>query len=172
MNDPTHTDGQVRTDERIADQLAIQDLATAYAYAVDDRDWGRWEALFTPDARIDYTSAGGIAGTPAEVAAWMPDAMAVFTWCLHTTATHEVRFTGADTAIGRVHVINRNGVVWEGAEELFDVTAVYEDTYVRAGDAWRISQRVERTLSLAGGGFAAMIRTVAASASGGTSPSP
>ena len=38
------------------------------------------------------------------------------------------------------------------------------------GDAWRISQRVERTLSLAGGSFADMIRTVAASSpSGATS---
>ena len=80
--------------DRVADRLAIEDLATSYAYAVDDRDWVRWEALFTPDGLVDYTRAGGIAGTPAEVAAWMPGAMAVFTFCLHTTSTHQVRFTG------------------------------------------------------------------------------
>ena len=60
----------------------------------------RWEALFTPDGLVDYTRAGGIAGTPAEVAAWMPGAMAVFTFCLHTTSTHQVRFTGPDSADG------------------------------------------------------------------------
>lgn len=154
-------DGRVLDHGRVADHLAIQDLATAYAYAVDGRDWVRWEALFTPDAHVDYTAAGGIAGTAAEVAAWMPGAMAIFTFCLHTTATHEIRFTGPDTATGRVHVFNRNGVDWEGEAEIFDVSAVYKDTYQRVGDGWRIGGRTERTLCLTGGRFADMIRDIA-----------
>ena len=152
-------DGAVLEPDRVADHLAIQDLATAYAHAVDDRDWNRWEALFTPDAHIDYTAAGGIAGTPEEVGAWMPGAMAIFTFTLHTTATHEIRFTGPDIAAGRVHVFNRNGVQWEGAAEIFDVSAVYEDTYRRVGDSWRIARRVERTLCLTGGRFADAVRS-------------
>lgn len=168
MNDPDDAgadgralgdaDGRVLDDARVADHLAIQDLATAYAYAVDDRDWVRWEALFTAEAHIDYTAAGGIAGTPAELAAWMPGALAVFTFCLHTTATHEIRFTGEDTAVGRVHVFNRNGVEWEGESEIFDVSAIYEDSYRRVGGAWRIAARTERTLSMTGGKFAQMLR--------------
>ena len=102
-----------------------------------------------------------IAGTAAEVAAWMPGAMAVFTFCLHTTTTHEVRFTGPDSATGRVHVFNRNGVEWEGRSEIFDVSAIYEDTYERVGDGWRISSRTERTLCMTGGAFADMIRGLA-----------
>lgn len=159
MTSKPATDGAVLGPARVADQLAIQDLATAYAHAVDDGDWDRWEALFTPDARIDYTAAGGIAGPPAEVRAWMPGAMAVFTFSLHTTATHEIRFTGADTATGRVHVFNRNGVEWEGAAEVFDVSAVYHDTYRRIGDAWRITGRTEQTLCMTGGKFAEVIRS-------------
>jgi len=155
-------DGRVLDPGRVADHLAIQDLATAYAYAVDDRDWVRWEALFTPDAHIDYTAAGGIAGTAAEVAAWMPGAMAIFTFCLHTTATHQIRFASPDTATGRVHVFNRNGVDWEGEAEIFDVSAIYEDTYRRVGDGWRIASRTEHTLCLTGGRFADMIRGIAA----------
>ena len=151
-------DGVVLEPARVADHLAIQDLAAAYAHALDDRDWARWEALFTPDGRIDYTATGGIAGTPAEVGAWMPGAMAIFTFTLHTTATHQIRFTGPDTATGRVHVFNRNGVDWEGAAEIFDVSAVYEDTYRRVGAAWRITGRTERTLCLTGGKFAEVIR--------------
>jgi hypothetical protein len=160
MNDPGRSrpaDGQVLTPDRVADHLAIQDLAVAYAFAVDDRDWARWKALFTSDAHIDYTAASGIAGTPAEVAAWMPEAMAVFTFCLHTTATHEIRFTGPDTAVGRVHVFNRNGVEWEGESEICDVSAIYEDAYRRAGSAWRIAGRTERTLCVTGGKFAQML---------------
>jgi hypothetical protein len=151
-------DGAVLSPDRVADHLAIQDLVTAYAHAVDDGDWQRWEALFTPDARIDYTAAGGIAGTPAEVGAWMPGALAIFTFTLHTTATHEIRFTGPETAAGRVHVFNRNGVDWEGTAEIFDVSAVYEDSYRRVGRTWRIAGRTERTLCLTGGEFAEVIR--------------
>jgi len=160
--DADDQDGLVRDLAGVADVLAIQDLAIAYAHAVDDGDWTRWEALFVPDARIDYSSAGGIAGTPAELAAWMPEALAVFECCLHVTATHEVRLTGADTATGRVHVFNRNGARWDGVPEIVDVGAVYEDTYVRVGDRWRFASRVEHTVSITGGAFAAMIREAAA----------
>ena len=170
--DPHDADGRVPDPGRVADLLAIQDLATAYAYAVDDRDWARWEALFEPDGLVDYTSAGGIAGTPAEVAAWMPGAMSVFTFCLHTTATHEIRFTGPDTASGRVHVFNRNGVEWEGAPELFDVGAVYVDDYRRTDGRWRIARRVEHTTYVDGGGFAAMILGMARAAATPERPAP
>ncbi len=171
-DDAHPADGQVLTPGRVADHLAIQDLATAYAFAVDDRDWARWETLFVPGGLVDYTSAGGIAGTPAEVAAWMPGAMSVFAFCLHTTSTHEIRFTGPDTAIGRVHVFNRNGVEWEGVDELFDVGAVYEDTYARVGPAWRIASRIEHTAYVDGGGFARMILGMARAAATDGRPAP
>ena len=165
-------DGRVLPPARLADHLAIQDLATAYAYAVDDRDWRRWEALFLPDALVDYTSAGGIAGTPAEVAAWMPGAMSAFAFCLHTTSTHEIRFAGPDAATGRVHVFNRNGVEWKGSPELFDVGAVYEDTYARVGSHWRFARRVEHTTYVGGGGFARMIRDRATDSAADGRPPP
>lgn len=164
MDDTVHqrsnggTDGQVPDAARLADREAIVDLVTAYAYAVDDRDWVRWEHLFLPGALVDYTSSGGISGTAAEVAAWLPEALSIFTFCLHTTSTHEIRFTRADEARGRVHVFNRNGVVWEDEHQIFDVGAVYHDTYTRVDDRWRFASRVERSAYFAGGSFADMIR--------------
>lgn len=155
-------DGQVPDAGRMADVLAIQQLAVAYAGAVDDVDWVRWEALFTPDARIDYTSSGGIAGTPAEVRAWMPGAMSIFTWTMHSIYTHEIHFTGVDTATGRVHLFNRNGVDWEGESEILDVGGFYEDDYVLVDGCWRFRRRVERTIYLDGGGFASMLREMIA----------
>lgn len=155
-------DGQVPDAGRLADLEAIRGLAIAYAGAVDDSDWVRWEALFTADARIDYTSSGGIVGTPAEVAAWMPGAMSIFGWTMHSILTHEIHFTAPDRATGRVHVFNRNGVEWEGASEILDVGGFYRDEYVRVGDVWRFASRVEDTVYLEGGGFAAMLREMIA----------
>jgi hypothetical protein len=157
---PPGPDGHIPTPERLADIAAIETLAIAYAHAVDDRDWHRWEALFEPDGYVDYRAAGGIAGTPAEVARWMPGAMAVFTFCQHSISTHEIRFTGPERAQGRVHVFNRNGVEWEGELELFDVGAVYHDDYIRRGDRWTIASRIEHTLYVAGGRFADVVRSI------------
>jgi hypothetical protein len=102
----------------------------------------------------------GSKGTPAEVAVWMVGAMATFAFCLHTTATHEIWFIGSDTAVGRVHMFNRNGVEWKGQHELFDVGAWYEDAYVRLGDTWRMTSRIEHTIYMTGGAFADMIRNM------------
>ncbi len=148
-------------EERIADRFEIQDLTNAYAEAVDGHDWPRFEALFTPEAQIDYREAGGIAGTPATVAAWMPQAMAAFTWALHSMSTHTVRFESADRATGTLHVLARQGVVFEGEEEVMDVGAIYEDRYVRTESGWRFAQRIERTKYITGGRFAAIVRKAA-----------
>ncbi len=156
----TDADGRRPDAARLGDIAAIENLATAYAYAVDDRDWGRWEALFEPGGFVDYRAAGGIAGTPAEVARWLPEAMAVFTFCLHSISTHEITFSSTGRATGRVHVFNRNGVEWEGATEIMDVGAVYLDQYARHGDRWVISRRVEQTLYVHGGRFADIVRSM------------
>lgn len=163
--DPHASPGPGQPDpSRVADRIAIGDLTVAYAHAVDDRDWSRWEGLFVPDARIDYTSVGGIAGGPAEVAAWMPGAMAAFTFCMHSMSTHEVHFTGPDTAQGRLHVFNRNGVSWQGVEEIMDVGAVYADTYQLTPGGWRFAERIEHTRYITGGAFADMVRAAAVAA--------
>lgn len=162
MDDDTAApaDGLVPDPARLGDLAAIEHLAVAYAYAVDDRDWRRWEALFDPDGLVDYRAAGGIAGTPAEVARWMPDALSVFTFCQHSISTHEIVFTSNDRATGRVHVFNRNGVDWEGQAEIVDVGAIYRDEYVRLGNAWKIATRVEDTLYVHGGAFAEVVRSL------------
>ena len=57
----------------LADRLEIGDLITRYATAVDRRDWDLYRSVFTTDAEIDYTSAGGIAGTLDEVVAFLDE---------------------------------------------------------------------------------------------------
>ena len=160
---PAPPDGTPLSPSRLAGRQAINDLAVAYAHAVDDQDWARWEALFLPDALIDYRSSGGITGTPAEIAAWMPDAMSAFVWSMHSISTPEIRFVDDDHATGRIHLHNRNGVEWDGEAEILDVMGFYHDTYVRQDGRWRFASRVEQTLAFAGGRFADLVRDAAAS---------
>jgi hypothetical protein len=141
-------------DSRRDDRAAIADLTIAYAYAVDERDWAAFEGLFTPDAAIDYTSSGGIAGRPAEVAAWMPDALSLFTWTMHSVSTHRIVFDGPDRAHGSLHCCARHGLEWKGGPERMEVDVVYEDVYVRTSAGWRFEARDERTIAITGGAFA------------------
>lgn len=46
----------------VMDRLAIDEVVTGYAVAVDDGDWAAYRALFTASGRADYRSAGGIEG--------------------------------------------------------------------------------------------------------------
>jgi len=146
-------------DLRLEDCARIEQLAIAYAYAVDEKDWGAFEALYVPDATIDYRSAGGIAGTPAAVAAWMAGASEMFSWSMHSISTQRIFFTGPDTATGSMHVFARYGLVWEDAEELMDVSAVYHDAYVHTPSGWRFASRREQTNAVTGGRFADLVRT-------------
>src|SRR4051794_40535924 len=47
------------TPAEMSDRLEINDLLVRYCYAVDDRDWDNYRAIFTPDAIIDDTVTGG-----------------------------------------------------------------------------------------------------------------
>jgi hypothetical protein len=144
-------------DERLDDRALIADLVVAYAYAVDESDWSAFESLFIPDASIDYRSSGGIAGTPPEVAAWMPGAMRMFTWSMHSISTHRLAFTGEREATGSLHAFARHGLTWEGVDELMDVNVIYRDEYFRTNDGWRFASRREDTLHIAGGRFAELV---------------
>ncbi|MFF3275396.1 nuclear transport factor 2 family protein [Streptomyces chrestomyceticus] len=62
----------------VMDRLAIDDLVTGYAIAVDDGDWTAYRALFVPEGRVDYRSAGGIAGSVADVADWLAEMLRRF----------------------------------------------------------------------------------------------
>ena len=140
----------------LEDRALIGDLVVAYAYAVDERNWPAFEALFTPDAKIDYASAGGVTGSPAEVAAWMPQALSFFTWTMHSVFSHRIEMTGPDRAKGSLHVVARHGLLWEGANEIMDVAGIYRDEYVRTPDGWRFAARREDTMCFTGGKFAAI----------------
>ncbi len=144
-------------DTRADDRSLISDLVVAYAYAVDESDWSAFESLFVPGASIDYRSSGGIAGTPSEVAAWMPGAMALFSWSMHSISTHRLEFTDERKATGSLHAFARHGLTWEGVDELMDVNVIYRDEYLRTDNGWLFASRREDTLHVAGGRFAELV---------------
>ncbi|WP_424533937.1 nuclear transport factor 2 family protein [Sphaerisporangium viridialbum] len=83
----------------IADRLEIADVLARYAYAVDSGDLDRLDSVFTEDALIDYTSAGGVRGPREEVKAWLADVLRHWPGRLHLIGAMSIRFEGGDEAV-------------------------------------------------------------------------
>ncbi|MFJ2744628.1 nuclear transport factor 2 family protein [Streptomyces sp. NPDC087440] len=75
----------------VMDRLAIDAVITGYAVAVDDGDWTAYQALFTPDGRADYRSAGGIEGPAEEVAGWLAKMLRLFPVRQHLIVNRRLR---------------------------------------------------------------------------------
>ena len=45
-----------------SDRIQINDLLIRDTVSIDNKDWNLLDTCLTPDAHLDYTSAGGIAG--------------------------------------------------------------------------------------------------------------
>ncbi|MFI6292169.1 nuclear transport factor 2 family protein [Nonomuraea sp. NPDC050790] len=76
------------------DHLAIADRLATYAYALDSGDWDLLDEVFTPDAVLDYTSAGGIKGPFPEVKAWLADVLPNWPGRLHLIGATRVTLDG------------------------------------------------------------------------------
>jgi hypothetical protein len=129
------------------DRLEIDDLLTRYATVIDNRQWDDFDAVFTPEAILDYRSAGGIRGSLAEVGEWLSTVLPLFTWTQHLVMNRAVDLApGADHATSHSGFYNPNGTEVEGKPWLFVVGGAYHDRIDRTSEGWRISHRVEETI--------------------------
>jgi hypothetical protein len=127
----------------LSDRLAIHDLLVRYTRAIDTKDWSLLDSCFLPDADVDYTATGGVAGKYPEVRAWLAKALAPFPITVHYVTNSQVELSG-DRAKARTLVYNPmffgNP---DGSLHEFTVGATYVDELVWTADGWRIARRSE-----------------------------
>lgn len=129
--------------QHISDRLEIEDLLARYSFAIDERDWDALDAIFTPDARIDYSETGGAVGTLAEIKRWLPIALERFPVFQHLVATMKLDIAGDEA---RCRTILFNPMVYEapdGERTTFFIGLWYRDRLVRTAEGWKISERSE-----------------------------
>jgi 3-phenylpropionate/cinnamic acid dioxygenase small subunit len=128
----------------IVDRLAIQDLLVRYCKAIDTKDWDLLDTVFVPDAQVDYTSSGGVAGAYPEVRAWLAQVLPNFPVSQHSVSNFEIAVDG-DRATSRVYFYNPMGRPQpDGGVKLFFIGGYYVDELVRTAAGWRIAHRVEQ----------------------------
>lgn len=138
----------------VMDRLAIDELVTGYAIAVDDGDWDAYRALFAPGGRADYASAGGIEGPAGEVAEWLAETMKLFPVRQHLIVNRLIRIADqggspGETAEVRADFLNPMRLAGEEPDE--GGPAVTAPNFVAAGrytfavtrtarSGWRLSR--------------------------------
>lgn len=128
--------------QEISDRLEIQDLLARYSHAIDRRDWGALDRVFTQDAYIDYASMGGASGTLPHIKQYLAQAMANFKGFQHLVATTELTLEG-DHARGRTICHNPMIMDLDGKDWVFFCGLWYVDKFMRTAQGWRISERIE-----------------------------
>jgi 3-phenylpropionate/cinnamic acid dioxygenase small subunit len=129
--------------DHTADRLAIGELLAAYTWALSDRDWSAWRAVFTDDAQVDYSTAGGPVCGIEEAAEWIGPTLAGFECTLSRGGNTVVTFDGDDRATVR-SVYTMTMKLGGDTPTYIEASGWYDDVVVRTSAGWKIARRVEQ----------------------------
>ena len=127
----------------VADKIEIQELLARYARGVDTKDWELWKTVFTPDAHLDYSSAGIPAASRDEIAAVFEKAMAAIPMTQHYISNVEIDLDG-DNA--KVLAMFYNPMHLPGMAEQSYCGGYYHHDMVRTSEGWKSERLVEENL--------------------------
>jgi 3-phenylpropionate/cinnamic acid dioxygenase small subunit len=135
------------TDDRTADRLAIHELLAAYSWALSDRDWTAWRAVFADGAHVDYSTAGGPSCDIDDAVGWIGTTMAGFTKVVSHGGNVVVAFDGPDRATARS--LYKVVMALPGDTPTYlEACGWYDDVVTRTAAGWRLSERVEQLVYL------------------------
>jgi len=132
--------------QELCNRAEITDLITGYTRPIDTGDRARLVTVFTRDARIDYTSWGGIAGGLATVRDWLAKVLPALPHRQHAICQIDFRLDG-DRAEAIAYFLNPMTTLAEdGSEGLYRCGGLYHHKLIRTPDGWRSRELFEETV--------------------------
>lgn len=128
--------------QQMSDRLEIQDLLTSYCSAIDSREWDALDDIFTADAIIDYTEAGGARGNLQDTKTYLDKALKPFSGMQHMLGLPMIKVAG-DSATARTTLFNPMIINRDDNPHVFFVGMWYVDDLIRTKAGWRIQSRRE-----------------------------
>lgn len=121
--------------DRVESQLAIQQLVSRYALAIDSRDLHTWVSLFVADVDCGKFGKGREA-----LKQFIDPAVRTFYRCQHQICGHVIDLVDRDRATGTVYcrAEHETGGKW------IVMAICYFDTYVRRDGRWYFLKRAEQ----------------------------
>ena len=131
------------TQQELSDRIEIGDLLTRYTRAIDLGRWADLDAVFTPDAHIDYTATGGTVGEFPEVKQWLAEMLPMFAGRQHVIGQVDVS-VDPDEATATAYFLNPLVLAQpDGAEQVWEFGGYYHHRLVRTPAGWRSRELVE-----------------------------
>jgi hypothetical protein len=128
-----------------SERRAIVETLVRYCTAIDTGAWKLLGDVFLPNARVDYTGAGGPVLSGAEAPSWLEEKMARFEVLQHFVSNVRV-VQGDDEVRSTAYVFAVHGYKDDdGKMRFFDLGGEYNDRLLETSAGWRISERVLKT---------------------------
>ncbi|QIX26497.1 nuclear transport factor 2 family protein [Nocardioides sp. JQ2195] len=132
--------------QTISDRIEIADVITRYTRAIDTGTWDGLDTVFTPDALIDYTSAGGTKGSFPEMKAWLARVLPRYVRRQHVIGQLAVTLEPDAAAVTAYFSNPMVHIGEDGSELLTDCGGYYHHRMIRTPDGWRSCELVEETV--------------------------
>ena len=126
--------------QELTDRAAIADTVIAYATAVDTRDWGRLGALFTDDARWEYSGSGERLSGPDAIVARISASIKRLDATHHLNGNHVTAVHGDEAEHTCYYQAQHVRLGLPGGEK-FLAGGRYDDQLRRTPDGWRFTYR-------------------------------
>lgn len=123
----------------LLDEARIRRVLSAYARALDARDWPALEQVFTTDATADYASIGHCAGRERIIEV-VRQALSCCGPTQHLLGSVDIEVDGG-TATARCYLQAIHAGLGDYASHCLTVWGEYRDRLVRGPDGWRIHHR-------------------------------
>ena len=129
--------------DELTEKAAILDVIHRYALALDRKDWKLLDRCFTQDARLDYTTAGGPAGSyRTELRAWLIEILEPVPVLQHFVSNVIIELDG-DRARATVYGVSVNQFDSNEGGPTLVCGGIYHDRLEKGSEGWRFSERVE-----------------------------
>lgn len=115
----------------ISDKLEINELLARYCHALDQKNWEAFQAIFLPDAILDFTAFGGPKGSPGELQEFFTPILSSLASTQHTVSTIKIDLAGDKAAARSAAIVPMTAKTPEGKESTFVSGLWYEDNLVR-----------------------------------------
>lgn len=120
----------------IDDRIAIQDLLVRYCFALDDRDWSAFSALFHPDAELDFSAFGGPVGSVETLLQFLKPIAAQLPRWQHTISTSLLEPQGEQVRARTAAQVMMVAESETGTEQVSFNGLWYHDELVRYRGRW------------------------------------
>ena len=130
-----------------ADRDEIAQALYLYARAIDAKEFGLLDSVFTPDAVIHYAVPGGTQLPLREMVAWLREALSMFRITQHVISNPIIALEGDRADSTAYLTATHEQVGLDGKRTVFVDHGVYKDGWVRTAAGLANSRATARALS-------------------------